>query len=1347
MSSNIIPLGSNNYQSNNFINSSYKPTKTDYYNSSINKTNNFTQEKPNFGKDSNFNAISYSYQAEIPNSNVIIDSNLKKIRVDSGKQQYIANTNLTEKNQYNINDDKIYQPNIKSNYSINQTINTFQKNENLISNENKNLTIPNTNIYSNQYKSINGSDRINTIGNSSIKQNQSSNNIVDNKNVFENLAENPNKYIYRKKIDQYGNISINLNNKEYNQNSQNENISINSNTINPKDFSNNILKYSYGGEQNISSDKNKVLNEGIYENQNNDNNLNSAYFSKGNQNEKNKYENIRFNGNINERNKIDIENNDEKIENNNNNLNQYQNQATNVYQENEEYEENINRNEYNNEFKGKQNSSIEKEENIFYNNQKNTNLNEPKDKLLFSKEKANSNINENNKLYNDNDNQNQNNIDLILDKENNNAYNINDGLKIIEPKAIMPDTNEKVNTNDNEYEKELKAKLCYTDDNQFLNENKESQNQKIFNENINFFDKEENYNQLSNENQFSKELQKENNVNYNENINLNINMPQKREKEKKIQNHNQNVQIMNKHEEKEIVVLPGQTIEPKTINETFLNPVVEAIENEDGTTSSVIKQTKITTIVENIPIGIKKIKEIEGEPELPMVKQYITYEYKTVTTFKMDKITKNIKSQNKEDISIRNNYQEQNNEKIVFKEQNKIINGSTGINMENNEKNKNDEINLNNKQENFKAQINENNLEENNNNYLIENNIENNADNMKLEKVEDNGDIQGENVDLNNIDKKSNMKQEVSNEDNNIKLEQTGDNLDNKESNINRGKKEEQQSGTIVNKELHKGNKKNNEMEMNNKEVKLLSEKSQKNKDKNINTIKKYDINNTINNLQTIKLEDNIDIKGNNINLGKNKEEKTKKKKFTFSKKSKNKNEKEGNYKEEILLSEKGSKFEEKNLNIKKSDIKINKNSNISKEKYVDNLNSKGKGNNKTYGKSKEKKDDKKFSKKLSLSKNKNNLRKFNTETNVISGKIEKYEEKKKKIEKNDIKNKKVSNIKTEKLGENKGTKIDNKKLGINEKEQNKKIDNRKSSLSKNKNNKSQSDYKEGNLIFGKNEKYLKKNIKNESKSKNEYSRRIQKNKRDIQKLRLFLDDKNENKRNNTISYGKDLKNNKKTISKLGENNEEKIIKDIIRKGNKSTRDEKQKIFRYLFNLYRQCKNSGTEEELEKLSVILYSIEENERKLILSKLYKNFPKNEGLYKKLTELISKQHDIREKTKKVKKISTNLKIKKQNEKLKTGKKVENLGGKEKLGFTSERSQEKVGMSSTILNNKSKSIEIKNITPLKFDIKNFGISKYNNRKDNPFGGISSFNNIYKGRKTNIKTKMISFSGEIND
>ena len=48
MSLNSIPLTSNNHQSNNFLINTYKPTKTDYYNSSKNKTNNFTQEKLNF---------------------------------------------------------------------------------------------------------------------------------------------------------------------------------------------------------------------------------------------------------------------------------------------------------------------------------------------------------------------------------------------------------------------------------------------------------------------------------------------------------------------------------------------------------------------------------------------------------------------------------------------------------------------------------------------------------------------------------------------------------------------------------------------------------------------------------------------------------------------------------------------------------------------------------------------------------------------------------------------------------------------------------------------------------------------------------------------------------------------------------------------------------------------------------------------------------------------------------------------------------------------------------------------------------------------------------------------------
>ena len=95
-----------------------------------------------------------------------------------------------------------------------------------------------------------------------------------------------------------------------------------------------------------------------------------------------------------------------------------------------------------------------------------------------------------------------------------------------------------------------------------------------------------------------------------------------------------NVSVVKKQEEKTIVLVPGQTIEPKNITETFENPVEEIIQNPDGTTTSLIKQTKIITTTQNIPIEENKIKSLEGAPELPMIKQYITYEYKTVTTLK-----------------------------------------------------------------------------------------------------------------------------------------------------------------------------------------------------------------------------------------------------------------------------------------------------------------------------------------------------------------------------------------------------------------------------------------------------------------------------------------------------------------------------------------------------------------------------------------------------------------------------------------------------------------------------------------------------------------------------------------
>ena len=91
-----------------------------------------------------------------------------------------------------------------------------------------------------------------------------------------------------------------------------------------------------------------------------------------------------------------------------------------------------------------------------------------------------------------------------------------------------------------------------------------------------------------------------------------------------------NVSVVKRQEEKTLLLEPGQTIEPKSIIETFENPVEEIIQNPNGTTTSLIKQTKIIITTENVPIEENKIKSLEG----PMVKQYITYEYKTATSIK-----------------------------------------------------------------------------------------------------------------------------------------------------------------------------------------------------------------------------------------------------------------------------------------------------------------------------------------------------------------------------------------------------------------------------------------------------------------------------------------------------------------------------------------------------------------------------------------------------------------------------------------------------------------------------------------------------------------------------------------
>ena len=132
------------------------------------------------------------------------------------------------------------------------------------------------------------------------------------------------------------------------------------------------------------------------------------------------------------------------------------------------------------------------------------------------------------------------------------------------------------------------------------------------------------------------------------------------------QNKNQNVETSEKKEERTLILVPGQTIEKKSVVENFENPIEELIENPDGTFSSIIKQTKVTTITENIPIEGNKIKTIEGAPELPMYKQQMTHIYKTITSVSQkpglfNKINKVLNSNN---MNNKTNINNQDNDNI-----------------------------------------------------------------------------------------------------------------------------------------------------------------------------------------------------------------------------------------------------------------------------------------------------------------------------------------------------------------------------------------------------------------------------------------------------------------------------------------------------------------------------------------------------------------------------------------------------------------------------------------------------------------------------------------------------------
>ena len=123
-----------------------------------------------------------------------------------------------------------------------------------------------------------------------------------------------------------------------------------------------------------------------------------------------------------------------------------------------------------------------------------------------------------------------------------------------------------------------------------------------------------------------QENNKNNNNNSNINTNKNMNISENR-------NKNPHMHTSERKEERIIILVPGQTIERNSMIENIENPKEELVENPDGTTSSIIKQTKVITMTENIPVKREKIKTIEGGPEFPIYKQHLTHIYKTKKFF------------------------------------------------------------------------------------------------------------------------------------------------------------------------------------------------------------------------------------------------------------------------------------------------------------------------------------------------------------------------------------------------------------------------------------------------------------------------------------------------------------------------------------------------------------------------------------------------------------------------------------------------------------------------------------------------------------------------------------------
>ena len=271
----------------------------------------------------------------------------------------------------------------------------------------------------------------------------------------------------------------------------------------------------------------------------------------------------------------------------------------------------------------------------------------------------------------------------------------------------------------------------------------------------------------------------------------------------------ENGEIVKRKEEKTIIILPGQTIEPKSIIETFEKPTIEVVQNEDGTSQSILRQTKIITNVENIPITNPKSSSKKGEGDLQLIKQIITHEYKTVSANKdeTDKKEENKEKENEKEglnINLENNMNKEN-EKNIDKINEMKENDTTGkklryMDLEEDENDQKENIMKENKKTEFET---------------------NKKPGNKLEAKEKE---KYKNIDAN---LKSKNKNKAKNEQLNHN-KKTDEEMDSKNKNINNIKSNLTEKQSMTKKEKEKSNDKSKELNLSKKKDKSLKDSSKK---------------------------------------------------------------------------------------------------------------------------------------------------------------------------------------------------------------------------------------------------------------------------------------------------------------------------------------------------------------------------------------------------------------------------------------------------------------------------------------------------------------------------------------